>query len=167
MQIDRGSMLVGFVLGLATAAILMAGSVALFWREPPTPWPTVVPSHAPVARQTEPATPAPTATREPTPTVTPFSYQTVDVPARKYVVVELPAQAGMLLELTVTLDGSIICSLFEPDGTLVDSNVTINGSRSFRRYSEQSGRWVLKLDNAANWFFDTQVMLQYRSVNTR
>lgn len=183
MQIERGSLLLGFVLGLAVAAILMAGSVVLASRDgrvsalaqstvgpglqpaatstTTTMRPSPTPPSSPTAART-PLPPTPTATPTATPQPPALRYEAVEVPARKFTVVEVPAELGQTLELTVTVDSDIDLTLFAPDGSIAQEPLRVRGSQTLRRFSEVSGTWGIKLDNSFSWITSKQVLLQYR-----
>lgn len=181
MQIDRGSFLLGLVLGLALAAITLSGFVILAPRggsadaaaASPTATATLpgrtVPTATATPAPTATATPQPTATAQPTPTptVVPLSYETLDVPPRRFVLVEIPAASGHTLEATVRIDSDIDVTLFAPNGEPVEGPVRVREAATFRHQSDSGGNWVLKLDNSYSWISSKQVLLQYRVLPPR
>lgn len=182
-QIDRGSFLLGLVLGLAIAAIIMSGSIVLSPRigavvaanerndRQPDATPSLVaavgtPRPSPTASPTTEPTPKPTATSTPTPVATPsvapLHYETVDVPARKFTVLQIASEAGQTLEATVQVQSDIDLTVFAPDGSPVLGPTRVNGTYTLRQTSAASGNWALKLDNSFSWLTDKQVLVQYR-----
>lgn len=187
MQVDRGSFLVGFVLGLAVAAIVMAAAVALAPRDTPAqasspgtagadrgPGPaatvTALATATPVAPAQAPAA-SPAPTPFPSPTMTPrppeLHYRTVEVAARKFVVLEIPSPPAATLELTVQIDSDIDVTLFAPDGSVAAGPMRVKGAQTLREASASGGNWGVKIDNPYSWFTAKQVLLQYRLLSLR
>ncbi|MHB9092114.1 MAG: hypothetical protein ACYC7H_11925, partial [Chloroflexota bacterium] len=181
MPVDRGSLLLGFVLGLAVAALLMASVVVLSTRQAfsvsQTNEATTSASPAPnaIGRPIVTPTPTPTATASATPTATPTAtprvepkatpvapapalrYDSVEVPPRRFTMTQIPASPGQILELTVQVESDVDLTLFTPSGEPVVGPLRVQRAYSLRESSQAGGSWAVKLDNSFSWITTKQV----------
>ncbi len=174
MQIDKGSLLLGFVLGLAVAAIILSGAIILAPRGQAVDAAAATPAFA---RSPQPSTPAaatplprPTATPNPTPTATvppQLHYETVEVPPRKFTLFQIPARAEQTLDLTVQVETDVDLTVYDPTGATLAGPLRVRRSHSLQLRSPAQGNWVLKLDNSFSWLTTKQVLVQYRLVPAR
>lgn len=180
MQVDKGSLLLGFVLGLAVAAILISAAVVLAPRgqqvdaaaRAPTATPVRSSPPASPAAQTSPVpaptrtpTPFPTPTLTPSPTTEPqVRYATVDVPPRKFALLEIPAKANQTLELTVQVESDIDLAAYDPTGAILAGPLRVRGSHTLQLRSHADGNWGIRLDNSYSWITAKQVLVRYRTL---
>ncbi len=176
MQIDKGSLLLGFVLGLAVAAILISGAIILAPRgravdaAAASPTPTHSPRTSTATESTPPtATPTgtaiATATATPSPTTPPrLLYETIEVPPRKFVLQRIPTQAQQTLDLTVQVETDVDLTIYDPTGATAAGPLRVRRSYSLQLRSPAQGDWVLKLDNSFSWLTTKQVLVQYRQL---
>jgi hypothetical protein len=174
MQIDRVSLLLGFAMGLAVAAIVISGFVIASRRDGVAGVDAAAPS--PIATSTQALVPSPTPTTTPTavpiptplPTATPapvpLRYETVDVRPRRFSILEIEAGARQMLEITVRVESDIDISLFDPSGALVEGPLRVQRSHIMQHASPTGGKWALRIDNSFSWVTTKQVLVQYRLV---
>jgi hypothetical protein len=174
MRIDRVSLLLGFVMGLAVAAIVISGFVIASRRDnvteagaaAPNPFVTSTPALVPSPTPTMTATPVPIPTPLPTatPAPAPLRYETVDVPPRRFSILEIETGARQMLEITIRVESDIGISLFDPSGALVEGPLRVRRSHIMQHASPTGGKWALRIDNSFSWVTTKQVLVQYRLV---
>ncbi|MHB1130797.1 MAG: hypothetical protein ACYC4L_00210 [Chloroflexota bacterium] len=186
MEIDRGSFLLGMVMGLALAAIVIGGAIVLAPRgqpagataalsptrsiatpTPDTPTPTATATPQPSPTPTTP--PAPTATPvrpTPTPSDTP-RFENLEVPPRRSVQLSIVASAGQTLELALMVDSDIDLTITDPTGTVVYGPQRVRRSYTSQLQSPAGGNFLLKLDNSFSIISTKQVLVQYRLLPPR
>jgi hypothetical protein len=190
VHVDKGSFLLGIVLGLAIAAIIISGLVILAPRggsadarapgaaAPATiALPSAVVGASPAPTDTTRAQhtktpiptpmPSPTASSTPTATAVPIRYETVDVPPRRYVLVQIAAEPGQTLELMVNLDRDVDLTVLDPSGATALGPTRVTRVHASQHTASGAGKWVVKLDNSFSLLSSKQVLLQYRVLPRR